>query len=203
MIGWISGRLHRKSAQTIIVDAGGVGYELDVPLRTFEELPEEDHQVSLDVLTVYRAEQVELYGFGSPAERDLFKALLAVSGIGPRLALAMVSSLSIRDLHDAIAQNRTAILEEVPGIGRKTAQRLLVELRDRLPEPPADAAGPRGARREGTGDDSGVEADAISALVNLGYRESEASRAVAAVLDAGEAPDLVAVIRQALRRFAR
>lgn len=203
MIGWLRGRIHRKSLPTIVLDVQGVGYELDVPLRTYEDLPAEGADVELEVLTVFRGEELELYGFSSLTERTLFKVLIGISGIGPRLALSMVSSLTAEELHEAIRTGSTAPLERVPGIGRKTAQRLLVELTDRLPRVTVDAA-PSVDTGASPGPAGGLEADALSALVNLGYRESDAREAVrGALADHGTGPELGSVIRDALRRLAR
>lgn len=199
MIGWLRGRVHRKTLPTVILDVQGVGYELDVPLRTYEELPAEGEEAALEVLTTFRGEEMELYGFSSLTERTLFKILLGISGIGPRLALSMVSSLTADELHEAIRTGRTAPLERVPGIGRKTAQRLLVELTDRLPRLTGETqpgATPAAGR-------SGLEPDAVSALVNLGYRETDAQDAVRRVLGELELDELGPLIREALRRLAR
>jgi Holliday junction DNA helicase RuvA len=202
MIGWLRGRVHRKTLPTVILDVQGVGYELDVPVRTYEELPGEGEEAALEVLTVFRGEEMELYGFSSLTERTLFKVLIGISGIGPRLALSMVSSLTADELHEAIRTGRTAPLERVPGIGRKTAQRLLVELTDRLPRiegevrPGAPASSAGGGR-------SALEPDAVSALVNLGYREADAQDAVRRVLAEVETGDLGPLIREALRRLGR
>jgi Holliday junction DNA helicase RuvA len=202
MIGWLRGRVLRKSLPTVIVDVSGVGYELDVPLRTYEDLPPEGETAELEVLTVFRGEELELYGFSSLTERTLFKVLIGISGIGPRLGLSMVSSLTAEELQEAIRTGSTAPLERVPGIGRKTAQRLLVELTDRLPSFGAEQAVGDVAGPAATGA-SGIEGDALSALVNLGYREVDAREAVRRALAAQEEPELGQVIREALRRLAR
>jgi Holliday junction DNA helicase RuvA len=154
------------------------------------------------VLTVFRGEELELYGFSSLTERTLFKVLIGISGIGPRLGLSMVSSLTAEELQEAIRTGSTGPLERVPGIGRKTAQRLLVELTDRLPQLHAERGTKVGAGPT-VGGSSGLERDALSALVNLGYREADAREAVRRALAEQEAPDLGQVIREALRRLAR
>ncbi|MBP7146170.1 MAG: Holliday junction branch migration protein RuvA [Acidobacteria bacterium] len=197
MIGSLRGRLLRKSLPAVIVEAGGVGYELQVSLATYEQLPDEGSEAFLEVLTVLRAESLQLFGFASREEKALFATLNSVSGIGPRLATALLSSLAVGEIVRAVTEERPAALERVPGIGRKTAQRIVLELKDRLKSWPA-----RGAVAAPPVAKAGAERDdALAALENLGYRRAEAERAVDDALRAGPATDLSAVLRAALRRL--
>ncbi|GAB4368367.1 MAG: Holliday junction branch migration protein RuvA [Acidobacteriota bacterium] len=200
MIGWLRGRLLRRRLPLVVVDVGGVGYELLVPLGTFGTLPPEGSEVELEVLTVLRQESLQLYGFASAEEKRVFEILLGVSGVGPKLALAVLSTLEPPELVDAVRADRPSALERVPGIGRKTARRLVLELKDRLPDEALGvAAGAAPAPDATTG---GPQADAVAALVNLGYRRPEAEQAVrAAMTDDGPPPALAELIRASLQRL--
>jgi len=195
MIARIRGELARKNWPEIVVDVGGVGYLLHVPLGTYERLPPEGRPVTLEVLTTFRNESLQLYGFGSPDEKRLFGALLAVNGIGPRLALAVLSKLSPVQLVSAVLEDRSRLLESVPGIGRKTAQRLVLELKDRLDDTAralVASGAPQADPRAG---------DGVTALENLGYRRELAERTVSEVLAEGFDGDLAELIRVSLRRL--
>lgn len=199
MIGHLSGTLRRKAMPQVIVDAGGVGYELTVSLATLEQLPPEGRPVALEVLTLWRNESLQLFGFTTPDEKALFGILTAVPGIGPRLGMALLSSLSVGELVSAVRQERAATLQAVPGIGRKTAERLILELRDRLKDWRADTPGaPAGSP---TGAAGVLERDAASALENLGYRPAEVQAALARVAAGGASLDLAALVRAALREL--
>ncbi|MCU0225804.1 MAG: Holliday junction branch migration protein RuvA [Acidobacteria bacterium] len=199
MIGHLSGTLRRKAMPQVIVDAGGVGYELTVSLATLEQLPPEGRPVALEVLTLWRNESLQLFGFTTPDEKALFGILTAVPGIGPRLGMALLSSLSVGELVSAVRHERAATLQAVPGIGRKTAERLILELRDRLKDWRADAPGAPAASPAGA---AGVlERDAASALENLGYRPAEVQAALARVAAGGTSLDLAALVRAALREL--
>ena len=187
MIGHLSGTLSAKNPPHIMVEVGGVGYELDVPMSTFYALPATGGTVSLFTHLVVREDAHNLYGFASAEERSVFRQLIKVSGIGPRTALAVLSGMSVADLAQAIALQDAGRLIRIPGIGRKTAERLLLELKGKL----ADAVGEPVAQRG---------ADVVNALVALGYSEKEALVAVK-----GLAPDmpLAEAIRAALKALVR
>lgn len=194
MIGRLAGRLLRKDPTALLVDVYGVGFEVIVSLKTFCRLPEPGNPIELDIHTHVRENALDLYGFLDPLEKQMFASLITVAGIGPRMAIAILSGLSPQELRDAIASGDVNRLVAVPGVGRKTAQRLVTELRDRVP---ASANAPTAAA-SGAGS---IEAQAVSALVNLGYPEATAREAVAGALaDGGTA--LADVIRGALRRMA-
>ncbi len=132
MIGRISGVLLEKNPPQVLVDANGVGYEIDVPMSTFYGLPKTGDKVALFTHLVVREDAQLLYGFGSEAERTTFRTLLKVSGVGPKVALAVLSGMSVNDLAEAVATQESGRLTRVPGIGKKTAERLLLELKDKL-----------------------------------------------------------------------
>jgi Holliday junction DNA helicase RuvA len=159
----------------LLLDVQGVGYELEAPMTTFYKLPDTGAAVTLHTHLLVREDAQLLYAFSDLGQRDLFRTLLRVNGVGPRVALAILSGLSVEELHACVLHGDTAALIRVPGIGRKTAERLLVEMRDRLTPPDgADAAAP------GVAGDAGVTParDAVSALVALGYKAIDAARAV-------------------------
>lgn len=164
MIGILRGRLMKKSPERIIIDVGGVGYIVHIPLRTFEKLRSLDSEIILYIHTVLKEENILLYGFLNEEEKELFCTLLNVNGIGPRTALNVLSYLEPEDLRKAIEEEDLKKLTKIPGFGKKTAQRLLLELRDKLPDK---------MKKEDS-----LLSDAISALVNLGYQKSEAKEAV-------------------------
>jgi Holliday junction DNA helicase RuvA len=167
VIGRLQGRLVAKHPPQIVVDVQGVGYELDVPMSTFYQLPAAGQEVALHTHLIVREDAHQLYGFATESERQVFRQLLKISGIGARTALAVLSGMSVADLSHAVATQDGARLVKVPGIGKKTAERLLLELRDRLD---AAAAAPAAGRREGS--------DVVNALLALGYSEKEAAWAV-------------------------
>jgi Holliday junction DNA helicase RuvA len=171
MIGRITGTLAEKSPPQLLIDCNGVGYEVDVPMSTFYNLPVVGERVTLLTHLVVREDAQLLYGFLSAAERATFRELLKISGIGPRTALAVLSGLSVTELAQAVAQQQAARLQKVPGIGKKTAERLLLELKGKLAP---DLASPATAA-------SDAQADIVQALVALGYSEREADTALKAL----------------------
>lgn len=194
MIGRIQGQLVEINDQTLLVDVAGVGYEVEIPIPTLAGLPRAEGRVSLHTHFIVRDDAQQLYGFGSKGERDLFRALLRISGVGPKLALSVISSVDIGDLALAAAQNDVSRLVKVPGVGRKTAERMLLELKDRLSELDIAATGqPRAAKGE-------AAAEAEQALIALGYKVGDAARAVASV--GGEGLSTEQIVREALKRFA-
>jgi len=196
MIAQLHGILAQKSPEQLIVDVGGVGYQVFVSLNCLYQLPEAGEKVRLLIHTNLRENALELFGFGDPAERQLFTLLVGVSGIGPRLALNILSGMPARDLIAALEAGDVVRLVSIPGVGKKTAERLVVELRDRVKL----VQGERAAGQGRAGGD-GLEAEAVSALVNLGYRRPEAERAVKAAHGAGE-QGLESIIRDALKRLS-
>jgi Holliday junction DNA helicase RuvA len=194
VIARLEGVLAEKTPEAVVLDVHGVGYELRVPLSTFFELPDEGKIVRLRVHTHVREDAFQLFGFGTELERALFRLLLGASGVGPKLALAILSGLPVEKLVAALRAGNLAALVGIPGVGKKTAERIVVELRDRVGaiEVTAEAAvhAPR--------DD--VSASAESALVNLGYPRAHAEKAVRRALESlPESPPLESLIKEALR----
>jgi Holliday junction DNA helicase RuvA len=198
MIGSLRGRLRRKGPEDILVEAGGVGYRLAIPLSTFYALGEEGEEVELEVHTHVREDALQLFGFLSREEREIFERLIRVSGIGPRLAVAILSGMPPEELVGAIRGRQVARLVSIPGVGRKTAERLVLELQEKLADLGGGDAAPGPAPRA---DREGAE-EAVSALMNLGYREREARRAVEAAAEDDSLP-LEGLLRESLRRLSR
>ena len=170
MIGSVRGRITTKTPPQLTVDVGGLGYELEAPMSTFFLLPSVGEEVRLLTHLVVREDAHILYAFGTEAERRLFRSLIKVSGVGPKIALALLSGISVEAFSLCVQNEDIAALTRVPGIGRKTAERLVVELRDRL--------GPPESASSATDTAAGLnpEAEAFGALVALGYRPAEATR---------------------------
>jgi Holliday junction DNA helicase RuvA len=192
MIGRLSGTLVEKNPPQILLDVQGVAYEVDVPMSTFYNLPSLGERISLFTHLVVREDAHLLFGFGSESERRAFRQLIKISGIGARTALSVLSGLSVAELAQAVTMQETGRLTKIPGIGKKTAERLLLELKDKLGVEVTSAIGVNRAPP--------VTADVLNALVALGYSDKEAVHAVR------ELPDGVAVadgIRQALKVLAK
>jgi Holliday junction DNA helicase RuvA len=199
MIALLRGRVLEKQANRVIVDVAGVGYDVAVPLSTFYSLGEPGAEVTLRIHTHVREDQLALYGFLTPLELVMFDRLIAVSGIGPKLALSVLSGMEPRDLVTAIQRGDIARLTGIPGVGKKTAERIIIELRDRLPkalEATVGAAPPPSA-----GDV--LRDDVASALVNLGYHRQAVDKVLDRLLGEGETPDFERVLRTALKELAR
>ena len=178
MIGTLAGVLAYKSPPHLLLEVGGIGYEVEAPMSTFYSLPPVGERTRLLTHLVVREDAHILYGFASIEERTLFRNLLKVSGVGPRIALAILSGGTAATFAHAVREHDAAALTRIPGVGRKIAERLIVEMRDRLDEP---GVGPAAAGR-GPGDaQSGAEAEAYGALVSLGYKPVEATRLLKAV----------------------
>jgi Holliday junction DNA helicase RuvA len=171
MIAWIKGTLRQKRPDWIVVDVNGVGYRLEIPLSTFYEIPEPGEDVCLHVHTVVREDAIELYGFKTEQEREAFVALIGVSGVGPRVARVVLSGITPQDLADAIRRENGARLHSIPGVGKRMAERILIDLKGKELSfgLPMDKVQPT---REGP--EEGLEEDVLSALLNLGYKRSEA-----------------------------
>lgn len=198
MIAKLKGVLSEKSPGEVVIDVGGVGYSAFVSLSTFCRLPDEGAPVELFIVTNLRENALELFGFRDRKERAAFTLLRGVSGIGPRLALTILSGIDADELYEVVREGRTDRLVAVPGVGKKTAERVLVDLRGRLD-------GLEKAALPGAASDRGgvaaVERDAVSALVALGYREVDARKAVSESRDASDAK-LEGWIKRALIRLA-
>jgi Holliday junction DNA helicase RuvA len=175
MIAHIQGFLHFKSPEYLVIDVDGIGYQVHVPLSTFYDLPQVGSTVSLHIHTHVREDALQLYGFRSPEEKVIFVRLISISGIGPRLAVNILSGISPAELVESLSQNNLARLISIPGVGRKTAERIMVELRDKVSSlvPSHDVTVP-----VKTAADEAVIEDALSALLNLGYKKGVAQRAV-------------------------
>jgi Holliday junction DNA helicase RuvA len=201
MIAHLRGLLVVKGVETIVVDVQGVGYQVFIPLSTYYTLPELQEQTQLLTTLYVREDVMRLYGFASHEEQDLFALLTSVSSIGPRLALNMLSSLAASDLRRAIAQESQATLQGIPGVGRKTAERVILELKDKVAL--LDVGIPAEPQPATVLDDQLV-GDVVSALLNLGYKRGEAEKTVRAVKDQheGEAA-LEMLLKDSLRLLAR
>ncbi len=192
MIGRLTGVLLEKNPPQILVDVGGVAYDVDVPMSTFYNLPQTGGTVTLHTHLVVREDAHLLFGFGTEAERHAFRQLLKISGVGARTALSVLSGLSVVDLQHAVAAQDAGRLVKIPGIGKKTAERLLLELRDKL-----DASGAAGSP---VATAASTSSDVLNALLALGYNDKEAAWAVKqidAALPVGEA------IRQSLKLLSK
>ncbi|HZI93625.1 MAG TPA: Holliday junction branch migration protein RuvA [Patescibacteria group bacterium] len=201
MIARLTGRLVEKQPHQVIIEAGGVGYRAFIPLSTYYTLPDEGAEVTLRTHTHLREDVIALYGFSSPDEQELFERLIEISGIGPRLALAMLSGLSAADLVDAIVEGDAGRLRGIPGVGPKTADRVVLELRDRVRRSRSNAGGESAGAGGGPAGSSAMRRDVVSALVNLGYRESLAESAVRRALDGKQANG--AALQEVLKRSLR
>jgi Holliday junction DNA helicase RuvA len=193
MIGLLRGALLEKRPNQVIVDAGGVGYEVRIPFSTFSALGPLHEQVTLLIHTHVREDQIALYGFVSAREKHLFELLLSVSGLGPALALRLLSGMSAEEIVPAVRRGDVEALTRIKGVGKKTAERIVVELRDKFAAAESVAAEPRVARSQ-------LEEDLFSALQNLGYDRREAERAVEALRKSGLPPGFDAALRAALQQ---
>jgi Holliday junction DNA helicase RuvA len=198
VIGSLRGRLEAKQPPWIVLDVGGVGYEVETPMSTFFQLPETGAEVRLLTHLLVRDDAQQLYGFGTEEERALFRNLLKVSGVGARMALAILSGISVEGFRRCVEYEDTASLVKVPGIGKKTAERLIIEMRDRVAAggPAAASGAPAGAP---AADDA--RAEASTALMALGYRAAEVTKLLREVDTEGLGAE--EIIRQALRQAAR
>ena len=195
MIGSVRGRISSKTPPQLTVDVGGLGYELEAPMSTFFHLPAVGEEVRLLTHLVVREDAHVLYAFGTEEERRLFRSLIKVSGVGPKIALALLSGISVAAFAECVQREDIAALTRVPGVGRKTAERLIVEMRDRLSVPPPESGAavvPSGAN---------AETEAYGALVALGYRPAEATRLLKAVGPGTHSTE--ELIRRALQAAAR
>ena len=198
MIGRLKGILLEKKAPSMLIDVNGVGYEVDVPMTTFYELPKVGDPLVIHTHLVVREDAHHLYGFIKESDRALFRSLIKVSGVGAKLALALLSGISSHDFIKTIRSNDIATLTRIPGVGKKTAERLIIEMRDRLkelvPEADADAGAIASASDASPPDEI---KDAVSALIALGFKPPEASRMVSRINTKGLPSE--EIIRQALQ----
>jgi Holliday junction DNA helicase RuvA len=198
VIAFLKGSLIEKAPGRVILDVGGVGYDVQVPLSTFYPLGDPGAEVSLRVHTHVREDVIALYGFATKLEQDLFERLIAINGIGPKLAIAVLSGIEPPDLVRAVRTNDVARLTAIPGVGKKTAERIGLELRDRLPvvaEPPGKAAS--------AGPEDQMRADLLSALLNLGYQRAHAEKAIEKTLKASPAPAFEDALRAVLKALMK
>ncbi len=197
MIGQLRGRLAGKRPNQVVVDVGGVGYLVQVPLSTYATLGELHTEVTLLIHTHVREDALALYGFLSSREKHFFEMLLSASGVGPTLALKILSGMNVEELVPAIRTGDLARLTRIPGVGRKTAERIVVELKDKL-----DAVVVEAAEKPAPSSPAGVEADVISALVNLGYDARTAESAVAEARREAGAANFEKLLRSALQTLS-
>jgi len=200
MIAYLNGSLFEKTTQSVIIDANGIGYEVFVPLSTFYKLPEKDKRVSLEIYTHVKEDALTLFGFHTRLEKTLFLILISVTGIGPKLSLNILSGIGPQDLIEAIARGDAIRLQAIPGVGKKTAERIALELKDRalkilghqevLPSP-----APEGEGRV-------MVDDTMSALLNLGYSAKSANMAIVKAQTVIKELSLEGLIREALRILA-
>ena len=206
MIAHLSGTLLSKQATSVIVDVSGVGYEVTIPLSTFYDLEDAGSNVQLRIYTHVREDTLQLFGFKTARERELFLKLISVSGIGPKLGITLLSGMSADEMIASIRTNNLARLTLIPGVGRKTAERLIVELREKVAElSSAELEEELGAKAEVSAEstEDSVRADALSALLNLGYQRSGAEKAIDAALGEGGDITVESVLRRSLKKLAR
>jgi len=197
VIAHLSGTLLDKQLQRLVVDVGGVGYDVQVPLSTFYAVGDVGARVALRIHTHVREDALQLFGFATSLEQSLFERLIAISGIGPRVALAVLSGIEPESLVRAIRDADLGRLTSIPGVGKKTAERLVVEMRDRLPK--MTETMPPGASN--AADD--LRSDVLSALANLGYQRAAAERGLERVLTTSDSRDFEDVLRAILKDLAR
>ena len=205
MIAHLSGTLLSKQATSVILDVSGVGYEVSIPLSTFYELEDAGSTVQLRINTHVREDALQLYGFKTARERELFLRLISVSGIGPKLGITLLSGMSADEMISSIRTNNLAKLTLIPGVGRKTAERLVMELRDKVASLSAEVEEELGTKTDAAAvpTEDSMRADALSALLNLGYQRNAAEKAVTAAMS--ETPDVSveSILRSSLRKLAK
>jgi Holliday junction DNA helicase RuvA len=200
VIAFLRGRILDKQPNRIVVDVNGVGYDLSVPLSTFYGLADVGGEIALRVHTHVREDALALYGFATRLEQDLFERLIGVSGIGPKVGLAVLSGIEPLDLIRAIERGDLARLTAIPGVGKKTSERIVLELKDRLPRVEAGGVGEAAAT---AGQPLVMRDDLLSALINLGYHRPLAEKAVEAAIKRTPDGDFERTLKQALRELAR
>lgn len=201
MIGHISGTLFKKNPQSVIIDTAGVGYQIFIPLSTFYFLPEKQEKVNLHIYTYVRENLFQLFGFQTETEKEIFLLLISISGIGPKLALNILSGIGLDELLHAIRTADSEKLSSIPGVGKKTAQRITLELKEKVSNLPSEVE--TTPKKEITIENEGIFDDATSALINLGYPNKSAKKAVESVLHNNSELNLEAVLRKALQDLAQ
>ena len=202
MIARISGTLVYKSVQAITLDAHGIGYRVFVPLTTFYELPETGQAITLHIHTHVKEDAINLFGFHTLEERNMFQVMISVSGIGPRLAMNILSGINVADLVDAITGGNLRRLLSIPGVGRKMAERLVLELKDKVLKLDRGQAAPRD-RAVPRSPEEAVKEDALSALINLGYKNATARDVIEKIMkDTTEIPALDLLLKSALQQLS-
>src|SRR6266513_3970072 len=207
MIAHLSGTLLSKQANLVILDVAGVGYEVTIPLSTFYDLEEIGSKVQLRIYTHVREDALQLYGFKTTRERELFMRLISVSGIGPALGIKLLSGMSADEMIASIRTDNLARLTLIPGVGRKTAERLVMELRDKVASLSSAELEEELGAKTATGaplpTQDSLRSDVLSALLNLGYQRSSAEKAVSAALDEGGDISMELILRRSLRTLAK
>jgi Holliday junction DNA helicase RuvA len=198
VIAYLHGRILEKQPNRIVVDVAGVGYDVSVPLSTFYDLGDAGSEITLRIHTHVREDALALYGFATKLEQDLFERLIAISGIGPKVALSVLSGIEPPELIHAVERGDPARLTAIPGVGKKTSERIVLELKDRLPK--IQSAAPVGEQKSTP---SALRDDVLSALMNLGYHRPLAEKSVVAAVKAAPAGDFERTLKQALRELAR
>ena len=201
MIGMLRGKLIYRQAPDLMLDVNGVGYELQASMTTFYDLPELGHEVTLHTHFIVREDAQVLYAFSSTNERELFRTLLKVNGVGPKMALAIVSGMTVNEFADRVRDGDVTGLTRLPGVGKKTAERLIIEMRDRLPKAMPELEGQAGEQTtldaNASGSPKDLEEEAVTALLALGYKPAEASRMVSRQANQGLSVEVM--IRNALK----
>ncbi len=207
MIAYLSGMLLSKQATSAIVDVGGVGYEVAIPLSTFYELGDAGAPVQLRIYTHVREDAIQLFGFKTARERELFLQLISVNGVGPGLAIKLLSGMNADEMIASIRTNNLVRLVAIPGVGRKTAERLVVDLRDKIAALSSPALeeefAAKAAAAGGPVTEDSIRNDAMSALANLGYQKVAAEKAVKTAIDEGGELSVELILRRSLRSLAK
>ena len=203
MIAFLSGKLLEKQANTVIVDVGGVGYEVSIPLSTFYELGEVGSDIRLRIYTHVREDAIQLFGFKTTRERDLYLKLISVQGIGAKSGISLLSGMSADEIILALRTEDLARLTSIPGVGRKTAERLVIELRDKVSEAALGTAAGSGSKNDSTSGVDAVFEDALSALVNLGYHRNLAEKALKQTVQEGTEMSVQKLLRRSLQILAK
>ncbi len=205
MIAHLSGKLIDRHATSVVLDVGGVGYEVTIPVTTFYDLGEAGEAVRLQIYTHVREEALQLFGFRTLRERELFTQLISVSGIGPKSAVAMLSGMSADEIVTAIRTNNYARLTSIPGVGRKTAERLVIELRDKMAalsspalEQEIEAGGAAAAQSE-----DALREDTLAALLQLGFPKPAAEKAITGAMQEGGELSVETLLRRSLRQLSK
>lgn len=203
MIAYLSGKIFEKDANSVIVQTGGVGYEVTIPLSTFYELGDVGTDAELRIYTYVREDSFQLFGFKTLQERELFLKLITVSGIGPKVAISMLSAIKADEIVAAIRTENLVLLTSIPGIGKKTAERLVIELRDKVAALSASAIAGGSVDIPPTGSTNEIYEDAISALVNLGYQRNAAEKALKKAIHDGTEMSVQKLLRRSLQLMAK